>query len=139
MILIISDYHKKEDKVLELIEKHNPTHILCLGDGESDLEFYEKNNIISVKGNCDYANLPLRKVIDINETRFVMVHGHNHNVYFDIFKLYMLGQSEEAKYVLYGHTHSQYLEEYEGITFINPGALKDGNYAFIEDGQVHFR
>lgn len=68
-----------------------------------------------------------------------MVHGHNHDVYFDIFKLYLLAKSEGADYVLYGHTHQQLVEEYEGITIINPGAFKEGNYAFILDGQIHLR
>ena len=56
MILVISDYHKNEDKVLSLIKKYNPEYILCCGDGESEDDFYKNNNIISVKGNCDYAN-----------------------------------------------------------------------------------
>ena len=68
-----------------------------------------------------------------------MVHGHLHNVYFDIFKLYLLAVEQQADYVLYGHTHSQYLEEYEGITFINPGAFKEGNYALIVEGEIILR
>lgn len=133
MILIISDYHKKEEKVLSLISKHKPDLVLCLGDGESKDEFYLDNNIISVKGNCDFANLPLVKVLDYNNKRFLMVHGHLHSVYFDVFKLYMLALEHNADYVLYGHTHIQVVEEYEGVTFVNPGALKDGNYILLND------
>ena len=136
MILVISDYHRKEQEVLDLISKHKPSHILCCGDGESEIEFYTTNNITSVKGNCDYANLPLTKVIDIEGKKYVMVHGHNHDVYFDIFKLYLLAKSENAQYVLFGHTHQQYIEEYEGITFINPGALKEGNYILIDNNEI---
>ena len=66
MILIISDYHKEEEKVLSLIKTITPDTVLCLGDGESKEEFYLENNIISVKGNCDYANLPLVKVFEDN-------------------------------------------------------------------------
>lgn len=139
MILIISDYHKKENEVLNLIKELNPEHVLCCGDGESELDFYSENNIISVKGNCDYVSLPLTKVIEIEGKRFVIVHGHNHDVYFDVFKLYLLAKSENCDYVLYGHTHKQYYEEYEGVTIINPGALKEGNYAFITKGEVVFR
>ena len=126
MILIISDYHKHEKKVLELIEKYQPKHILCCGDGESKDSFYEEHNIISVKGNCDLANLPLIKLVDIDDYKIVMAHGHHHNVYFDTFKLYLLAQEHERNMVLYGHTHIAELDEYDGVTFINPGALKEG-------------
>ena len=139
MILIISDYHKKEDKVLELIKKYNPLHILCCGDGESDLSFYEENNIISVKGNCDYANLPHVKIIEIEGKKILITHGHMHDVYFDIFKLYLLAKESNADYVLYGHTHNQMIEKYEGVIFINPGALKDGNYALLDNWNIDLR
>ena len=80
MILIISDYHKQEEKVLNLISTLNPSHIICCGDGESDMEFYTKNNIISVKGNCDYIDLPLTSVIEIDGKRILVTHGHLYNV-----------------------------------------------------------
>ena len=139
MILIISDYHKREDEVLSLIKQYNPSHILCCGDGESDLSFYRENNIISVKGNCDYANLPLVKIVEIEGKKILITHGHMHDVYFDIFKLYLLAKESNVDYVLYGHTHNQILEEYEGVTFINPGALKDGNYALLDNWNIELR
>ena len=139
MILVFSDYHRKEQKVLELIKEYNPTHILCLGDGESSDSFYQENNIISVKGNCDFANLELVKVVEIEGKRILLAHGHLHDVYFDIFKLYLLAKEQNANYVCFGHTHSQYLEEYEGVYFINPGALKSGNYALITPDEISLK
>lgn len=136
MILLISDYHKNEDRVLELIKKHHPNYILCCGDGESKDAFYEENKIISVKGNCDFANLPFVKVVDINDKRILLTHGHLYDVYFDIFKLYLLAKENNADYVCYGHTHIANVEELEGVTFINPGALKDGAYALIKDDEI---
>ena len=139
MILVISDYHKKEDKVTELIKKYNPNYTICCGDGESELAFYEEHNIISVKGNCDYVDLPTIKILEIEGKRILVTHGHLHNVHFDIFKLYLLALDNNIEYVFYGHTHNQIIEEYEGVTFINPGALKDGNYVLINDWQVELR
>lgn len=139
MILIISDYHKNEQLVLSLIEKYQPSHTLCLGDGESEMEFYIKNNIISVKGNCDYVNLETLKITEIDGKRFLMTHGHLYDVHFDIFKLFLLAKQHNVDYVLYGHTHQQVFEEYEGITFVNPGALKAGEYALLDDGKVEMK
>lgn len=139
MILIFSDYHKKEDKVLELINKYKPEYILCCGDGESELDFYLNNHIISVKGNCDYIDLPLVKIVEIDRKKILITHGHLYDVYFDIFKLYLLAKENNCEIVLYGHTHNQILEEYEGVTFINPGALKDDRYALIDNGEFILR
>ena len=136
MILIISDYHKREAEVVALINEYKPEYVLCCGDGESDDTFYQENNIISVKGNCDYANLPITKVVDILDKKYLLTHGHLYDVYFDIFKLYLLAKENNANIVLYGHTHNQFLEEYEGVIFINPGALKDGNYAIIDNDEI---
>ena len=136
MILIFSDYHKNEERVLEIIKKHQPDYILCCGDGESNDLFYEENKIISVKGNCDYANLPLVKVVEIEGKKFLLTHGHLYDVYFDIFKLYLLAKENNVNYVCYGHTHIANIEEFEGVTFINPGALKDGSYALINGEEI---
>ena len=103
------------------------------------MEFYTKNNIISVKGNCDYIDLPPLQVIEIESKRILVTHGHLYNVHFDIFKLYMLAKEKGADIVLYGHTHNQMVEEYDGITFINPGALKNGNYALLDNFNIILR
>lgn len=136
MILVISDYHKREKAVIDLIKEHNPTYILCCGDGESEMNFYKENNIISVRGNCDYVNLPLSQILNIENKKILMTHGHLYDVHFDIFKLYLLAKESEVDYVLYGHTHQQLLLEYEGIKFINPGALKDGQFALIVEDKI---
>ena len=34
--------------------------------------------------------------------------------------------------VIYGHTHRQTDKEVYGIRFLNPGAMKNGNYLIIE-------
>lgn len=136
MILVISDYHKEEDRVIDLIRKYKPEYTLCLGDGQSCDSFYEENNIISVRGNCDFANLPLVKILEIENKRILMVHGHNHNVHFSMFKLFLFGKENNCDLVLFGHTHKQFIEKCDNITFLNPGALNEGNYAIIDKEEI---
>ena len=50
--------------------------------------------------------------------------------------LYYKALEINANYVLFGHTHFQEKFEKGGITFINPGSLKDNKYALIEDGVI---
>lgn len=136
MILIISDYHHRENKVLDLIEKYHPDRIFCLGDSESEMWFLDQNNILAVKGNCDYIDLPINRIIEVDGKRFLLTHGHQYGVRFSLDRLYYLALENKADYVLYGHTHYQKLEIIDGITFLNPGALLNDKYALYEDGKI---
>lgn len=136
MILIISDYHHQEAKVLDLIDKYNPERVICLGDSESEEYFLLQNNILSVKGNCDYINLPTLLTIDIDGNKTLLTHGHLYGVRFDLNRLYYLALENNCRYVFFGHTHVQYLNIIEGITFLNPGSLLNNNYAIMENGNI---
>ena len=103
MILIISDYHRREDYVLDLIEKYKPERILCLGDSESESDFLQRNNILSVKGNCDYIDLPTVLTVDIEGNKVLMTHGHLYGVRFDLTRLYYLGLENHVEYVFYDY------------------------------------
>ena len=76
MILVISDYHRHENDVVNVIDRHAPHHVLCCGDGESNSEFYEENNIVSVAGNCDFANLPNVKIVELDNYRILLFRLH---------------------------------------------------------------
>ena len=136
MILVISDYHGHEQEVISLIKRFNPEKVLCLGDGQSSDDFYVKNAIISVKGNCDTAELPIIEFTEINGKKALLTHGHMYDVIFGINKLYYLAKENQCEYLLYGHTHIQNLEVYDGITFLNPGSLLDDRYALIDEENI---
>ena len=133
MILIISDFHGKYERVLELIEKYKPKFVLSLGDGEVDKSFYLKYNIITVKGNCDYCDLKDIEFFKHDNLNMILTHGDKYGVYFGLDRLRYLALENNANVILYGHTHKQSLVECEGITYLNPGALKDGHYAIYTD------
>ena len=133
MVLIISDYHKREDKVLSLIEKYHPDRIFNLGDSESDDYFLMRNNILSVKGNCDYINLPTLLTVDFNGIKILLTHGHLYQVKFGLLRLKLLAKEQHCQYCFFGHTHSQFMEVVDGILFLNPGSLINGHYALMDD------
>ena len=99
MILVISDYHRRENDVLRIIDRHAPNIILCCGDGESNDIFYQENNIISVAGNCDFARLPNVKIVEVGDKRILMTHGHLYNVIFGIDRLYYLAKENNCNYM----------------------------------------
>ena len=136
MILIISDYHHREEKVLALIEKYKPERIFNLGDSCSEQYFLEQNNILSVKGNCDYIDLPLVLNVKVGNMQILMTHGHLYGVRYDLQRLYYLALENKANYVFFGHTHEQLLITKDGITFLNPGSLVNDNYAILDNGEI---
>ena len=133
MVLIISDSHRLQSKVLELIEQYHPDRIFDLGDSEAEIEFLEQNNIVSVKGNCDFIHLPERRIINYKGINILMTHGHLHYVRNGLLNLKYLAEENDCQYVFYGHTHIQKLETMGGILFLNPGALISGHYALMDD------
>jgi len=133
MVLIISDYHRREDKVIELIEKYQPDRIFNLGDSESEEMFLDNYNILSVKGNCDYINLPNIIKLNYYGINILMTHGHLYGVRYDLLRLKMLAKENNFNYVFYGHTHIQKLEIIDGILFLNPGSLINDHYALMDE------
>ena len=50
------------------------------------------------------------------------------NATIDFLLLQQLAKEKKADICIFGHTHREYIEEKNGIKFINPGALQDKKY-----------
>lgn len=124
-ILLLGDilYHGPRN---DLPTEYNPKKVITI------LNNY-KNNIISVKGNCDaevdemVLEFPLfpEATISINGKKICLTHGHH------------LEEMDVDCYIMYGHTH---VNKIEG-KLINIGSLsipKDDHhtYAIIENGKL---
>lgn len=100
--------------------------IIHLGDYYKDiikLKGKYNKDIVYVKGNNDYSSeLISDQIIDVEGKRIFMTHGHKYGVYYDLSRLNFKAQEEKADVVLYGHTHIQSREDYNGIIFLNPGS-----------------
>lgn len=124
---VVADSHGtlyRLDRTLSLMGELDM--IIHLGDYYKDIikvnEKYKKD-IIYIRGNNDYnQEVPLDKVIDVEGKRIFLTHGHNYSVYYDLFKLQLKAQEENADIALYGHTHRQSREDYNGVMYLNPGS-----------------
>jgi putative phosphoesterase len=100
--------------------------IIHLGDDYKDiikLNDKYKKRIEYVVGNNDFAFDPVYdRVLDVAGKRIFMTHGHKHAVYYDLGRLSFKAQEVYADVVLYGHTHRQSRDDYNGIIFLNPGS-----------------
>lgn len=137
-ILVISDSHGHSQNVSWAIEQESAAkYIVHLGDGERDMEphlfAYPNKTIIQIGGNCDYSSFnPSSQLFIAEGKRIFATHGHPYYVKSGLTSLYFAAKEKDAELVLYGHTHNPHLEIYNGLTFLNPGSLADGNYATVD-------
>ena len=60
-----------------------------------------------------------------------MCHGHAYGVKRGLDELAVNAQREGCALALYGHTHEKRDTVISGVRLINPGALKNGNFAIL--------
>ncbi len=82
-----------------------------------------KDNIIAVKGNCDaevdemISEFKIKEEIemDINNKKVLFTHGHVHNI--------DNVADRTIDIMFYGHFHTGFIKEENGIIFANPGSI----------------
>lgn len=141
-IIVISDSHGSINSALEILKAQDYDLIIHLGDNSEDARKIQdklKQEIIFVRGNCDYYNLDasLEKVIEIEGKKIFISHGHEYGVKSSLDRIYYRGRELGADLVLFGHTHLAYIDKSDIILF-NPGSIslpkpgKKASYGIIE-------
>ncbi len=138
-ILVMSDSHGEDGYVYDIMRDNTDADIVIhLGDGEDDLGLaltelpaFGNKRILQVRGNCDPIGLQEGLFENIGGFRFYLTHGHMHRVKYGKFELLADARQMDRNVVLFGHTHSQFLEEYDGTWLFNPGAVIDLHYGVI--------
>ena len=156
--LVVSDIHGSgyyARKLQEIIEKETPDKIILLGDlyyhgprnpltddyGPQEvariLNSY-KDKILCTRGNCDaevdemISEFKFEESIElnINGVDFFFSHGHRYNI---------TNVPPVGKVIVYGHFHTGFIQEVNGLIFANPGSIslpKEGtehSYMIIDD------
>lgn len=134
---VISDCHGAQAMVKRAANALNEcAAIAFLGDGVHEIKPLSALTGVPmwiVRGNCDwYSQESDKRIIEFEGVRVLMTHGHLHSVKYDITTLSFAAREAGARLALFGHTHTPAHIEHEGITYVNPGALKDGDYAIID-------
>lgn len=155
-VLIVSDTHRKDDNLKNLIEELKPLDMLIhLGDAEGS-EYAiadwvnEDCQLAMVMGNNDFfSNLEREIEMELGAYRILLTHGHYYNVSLGVEGLRSEASARGFNMIMYGHTHRPFLEETKDLTIINPGSLsyprQEGrrpSYAIMEIdemGKAHFQ
>lgn len=142
-ILIISDIHGSSyyaEKIKEIDEREKPDKIILLGDlyyhGPRN-DFTQEYNpmkvagilndfgdkLRTVRGNCDaevdemisYFKFDQNIDMQVNGKKVFFTHGHVYNM--DNLP------DKQIEIMFYGHYHTGFIEEENGIIFANPGSI----------------
>jgi putative phosphoesterase len=117
-ILLISDTHGDTELIKKVIQKHKNVDLI-LHAGDSQLPPFLMNNILTVKGNCDYEDYPIFRDLFIEGFKIHIEHGHRIKIS-DL----MFLENNDFDIVIFGHTHCvKTLQTVNEKYFFNPGSL----------------
>ena len=127
-ILVVSDTHGRHGNLDIIIEKEEPFDMfLHMGDLEGDEDYiHAVLNCTTrlVGGNNDYfSGLPKEQEFYIGDKKVFMTHGHQYCIYRGLDGIKAAAKVKGADIVMFGHTHVPFLEEEDGIIFLNPGSV----------------
>ncbi len=127
-LLIFSDTHGNYPLAVEALEEAGHADLIIhLGDAIEDARMIEAvigRPLVKVPGNCDLGVEDARTVsVPCDGIKLLVTHGDRYQVKSGLAQLRKKAAAEQARIVLYGHTHRAAIEEKDGILFVNPGAL----------------
>lgn len=137
-ILVISDSHGDSFAIRQAIcEQPTAQMLFYLGDGEHDIDFAESTAsrlfIHKVKGNVDFGSeLPAYIVDEVEGVRIYATHGYAEHVKYGRSELHRIAKDKNASIALYGHTHVPDTTYSDGIWLVNPGSIRQDEYAVID-------
>ena len=136
--LVISDTHGQTDNAEKLVRffKGQIDGVLFLGDFIRDCEYlahtFETDPTLTfaaVPGNCDGSYSPTGKLykrerlFHLEGRTVFMTHGDRLQVSYGLDTLKYRAEELGADIILFGHTHTPYLEESPRMLVMNPGSL----------------
>ncbi len=140
-LLIISDSHGAIDMIQKVLKKETGQFDQCihLGDRVEDMRQFQDmaEKFIFVKGNMDFKSEnsvmepPFERIVEIEGVKILITHGHRFKVHATTGLLQKEAEFREVKLVLYGHTHKKDFFSEKGISYFNPGSLKNKEYGKI--------
>ncbi|MDN6196103.1 MAG: metallophosphoesterase family protein [Alkalibacterium gilvum] len=125
-IVVVSDNHGNTyfmEEIYSIHQEDTDEWIHC-GDSELLVDHPLWHTYKTVLGNMDITNeFQLMRSEDIGQLRYLVAHGHQHNIKRSYSKLSKIAKKEDAQIVFYGHTHIPKVEKEDEIIFMNPGSI----------------
>ncbi len=137
-LLIVSDSHGSTVFLEKALQCERSADIIVhLGDGAGDLdmmrEFTQGKLVYQCSGNMDFYchNLSERCIFPVENVTVFACHGHKYGVKSGLTGLMFAAREKNARVCLFGHTHSPFAEDKNGLLLLNPGSVHGGSYAVV--------
>lgn len=152
-ILVVSDTHGYTGNLDKVMRDNRDVDLMIhLGDVCNDEDYIMARAhypVKIVKGNNDWSfNLPDKAIMTIGEHKIFATHGHKYQVYYGVESLIYAACEQGCDIIMFGHTHSPFVDEGDDFTIINPGSLtyprqSGGKPSYIimtmqDDGSVEY-
>ena len=132
-IVVMSDSHTAYGRVLDIVQCNQSADLfLHLGDGEDEFDRvaaqYPEKAFLGVRGNNDWhSEKPAVDFITVEGVKIMFTHGHLFSVKWGLDQLIREGVAQDARIILYGHSHVARKDYVDGRYVINPGSVADGS------------
>ncbi|WP_129595985.1 metallophosphoesterase [Anaerophilus nitritogenes] len=147
-VVVISDTHGMIDLAIDVIKEIEDVDLcIHLGDHYKDaLDIEESTEVemIAVKGNCDREDEESEMVLELEDHRLFITHGHEYGVKMNLNRIYYKALELGCNVVLFGHTHSPIIDQIDDVFIMNPGSIslprggQNSSYGIIEiDEEIH--
>ena len=134
----MSDSHGDYFSIKKAVESQPTAEaVVFLGDGYTDFErckpLLDGKRVYNVKGNNDFhCDYPKNAIIEEGGLKIYITHGHYEYVKSGLGGLLSVSRRNNCKLALYGHTHNQQEDNYEGVKMFNPGSVRNDEYGVID-------
>lgn len=127
---VLSDTHMVSGKRLpsQVWETLNGVDLILHAGDLTSADFLEDLKrlapVRAVKGNCDGPEilLPERDIVSCDGINIGLIHGHGGRRGNTPERAYLAFAGENVQVVVFGHSHSPYLKEENGVLLFNPGS-----------------
>lgn len=127
-ILIVSDTHRRDANLVEVLKKERPIDCLIhLGDVEGSEDYIREiaecpTHIVC--GNNDFfCDLPREEEFTLGRYKVLITHGHYYYVSLDTQEIKRQAEARGVDIVMFGHTHRPLLEKSGKVLLVNPGSI----------------
>ncbi len=137
-ILVFSDSHGDIYAMKKAIDAQPTAEaVIFLGDGYLDFEkcksLLDGKRVYRVRGNNDFhCDYPRNAIIEEGGLKIYITHGHYEYVKSGLGNIISISKRNNCKLALYGHTHRQQEDNYEGIKMFNPGSIRNDEYGVVD-------
>lgn len=139
-IVVVSDNHRDTVTLAQILEREKESNLwIHCGDSQFDKGNSLLEKFTVVQGNTDHAFFQKEQVIECENVKVLVSHGHLYHIDFTIDEIVASAQMQGATVALHGHTHIPRDVFVDGVRVINPGSTSwprghfhFGTYAILE-------